>query len=123
MVICRDIARGKGHLVFEYDLNSLTLGNGVQFKYLKSHFCTFLHIYYGYSSEKLRRVMLEVRGTLSANLTSTALTLEKITFLHFSPNLLWLFERNLIGTLLRVRGTLSTNLTSNDLDLRKWQSF
>ena len=36
----------------------------------------------------------------------------KITFLHFSPNLIWLFQRNLVGKLLGVKGTLSVNLTS-----------
>ena len=48
---------------------------------------------------------------------------KKITFLHFSPNLSWLFQRNFVGTLLGVRGTLSGNLTSNDLDLRKGQKL
>ena len=29
----------------------------------------------------------------------------KITFLHFSPNIFWLFQRNLVGILLVVRAT------------------
>ena len=44
-------------------------------------------------------------------------------FLHFSPNLFWLFQQNFVGTLLAVRGTLSSNLISNDLDLGKWRLF
>ena len=43
--------------------------------------------------------------------------------MYFSPNLFWVFQQNLVGTLLGVRGTLSTNLTSNDLDLQKWRPF
>ena len=44
----------------------------------------------------------------------------KNPLLHFSPNLFWLFQWNLVGTLLGFRCTLSANLTWNDLDLWKW---
>ena len=42
---------------------------------------------------------------------------------HFSPNLFWLVQQNLVGTLLGVRGTLSANLTLNNLDLKKSRPF
>ena len=45
--------------------------------------------------------------------------IEQCTFLHFSPNLCWLFPRNLVGTLPGARGTFSENMTSNELDLEK----
>ena len=47
----------------------------------------------------------------------------KVKILHFctSPNLFWIFQRILVGTLPGVRGTFYGNMTSNDLDLGKWQ--
>ena len=47
----------------------------------------------------------------------------EITFLHLSPDLFWLFLRNMGGTLPGVRATLSAYFTSNDIDVRKWRSF
>ena len=34
----------------------------------------------------------------------------EIIFLHFSPNMFWLFQRNLVGALLGLRDTLSARL-------------
>ena len=48
---------------------------------------------------------------------------QKITFLHFSPNIFLVIPTNLGATLLGVRGTLSSNFSSNDRDLRKWRPF
>ena len=49
--------------------------------------------------------------------------LKKLTSLHFSRNLFWLFQQNLVVTLLGLGGTLSANWTPNDLDLVKLWPF
>ena len=46
--------------------------------------------------------------------------IKSIKFLHFSPNIFWLCQQNLIWTLLGVKGALSGNITSIDFDLAKW---
>ena len=70
----------------------------------KSHFSHFRPNIFWLFLLNLVLTLVEVRGTLSANLTSNDLDLGKwwpflgweITFCHFSPNLFWLFQRNLV---------------------------
>ena len=48
---------------------------------------------------------------------------KQITFLYFSLNLFWLFQRNTAATLLGIWRILAGNMTWNDLDLGKWRPF
>ena len=60
-------------------------------------------------------------GALVSNYFYFIIKIFKITFLHFSLTLFWLFQQNLVVTLLGVKGAYSRNMTSNDIDLGKWQ--
>ena len=86
----------------------------------KSHFCTFLPVYIGYSIVTCLQIWPQTTSTLGNGGHFNHL---ESHFCTFSPNLFWLFKRNLVGILQGIRGTLSTNLTSNDLDLGKRRPF
>ena len=127
----RDIPMGKVHLVREFDLKRPWACEMAAI--LRVLYCIFLLFSKCFMVivTKLGRDIARSKWHLVREFDlkwpcaqeMVAILRSEITFVHFSPDLLWLFQQNFVGTLLGVTGTWSINMTSNDPDLRIWRQY